>query len=216
MATTDLLDQCMRRTMTLVKTAGYDREISGPELKEIIDTAYETAILKLVAAGQNNIRLEAVLLGVPANTTVLTTATTPAIPSMIAPIRLWERTNGGSAWVPMQKVMDHLPVNAVPGMSLVWWEWRDNGIRFVGSTLPTDVKIHFGVRASTFTLPRDTFAVPDLVNPVSFSAASTILGGNAYYDSRAADEFRLIEAIDSHVDNATPVRMKRRRAGIRR
>lgn len=211
----DLLEQCMRRTLTLVKVAGYDKEISAPELKEVINASYTSAMLRMVTAGQNNIRPE-VIVTVPANTLVLTTATTPAIPSMIAPIRLWERATGSTTWVPMQKVIDHLPVNATQGPSLVWFEWRDGGLRFVGSTQPVDVKIHYGVRASEFNLPRDTFAIPDLVNPVSFSAASAILGGNAYYDSRASDELRMLEAIDSHLDNITPVRMKRRRAGIRR
>jgi len=213
----DLLDQCMRRTMTLLKAAGFDREISPSELKEIINASYTTAMLKLVASGQNNIRPE-VIVTVPASAVQvsLSTTSTPAIPSMIAPIRLWERPSGGTAWVPMQKVMDHLPVNATPGNTLCFWEWRNGTLNFVGSTLATDVKIHYGIRATEFSLPRDTFAVPDLVNPVSFSAASTILGGNQYYDARYADEIRLLEAIDSHLDNITPVRMKRRRSGIRR
>ncbi len=211
----DLLDQAMRRTMTLVKLAGYDREVTAPELKEVINAAYASAMLRLISSGQTAIRAE-VIVTVPPATTTLSTTSTPPIPSMLAPIRLWERPTGGTVWLPMQKVMDHLPVNAAQGSALCFWEWRAGVLNLVGSTLSTDVKIHYGIRASEFNLPKDTFAVPDLVNPVSFAAASAILGGNAYYDSKAADEIRLLEAIDTHLDNITPVRMKRRRAGIRR
>jgi len=209
----DLLDACMRRTSEFITAAKPDLLISDTRLKEFVNSAYETLVLQMGVKGLNNLRQEVTLLAVPANTTSLSPTTTPSVPSMLVPIRIWERQNGGSLWIDMQKVIDHLPVNSAPGTQLVWWEFRDQAIRFVGSTGLTDLKIHYTPRPADFQMPRDTFGFPDLVNPVAFLAASRALGGNEYYEACADKDLYSIAAIDTHLAQATPVRLRRRRLG---
>ena len=65
-------------------------------------------------------------------------------------------------------------------------------------------------------MPRDTFAYPDLVNPVSFLAASRMTGGNPYYETCCDTDIYNIASIQVHVEQSTPVRLRRRRSGTRR
>ena len=62
-------------------------------------------------------------------------------------------------------------------------------------------------------MPRDTFAYPDLVNPVSFLAASRMTGGNPYYETCCDTDIYNIASIQVHVEQSTPVRLRRRRGG---
>jgi hypothetical protein len=209
----DLLDACIRRASEFVTAVKPDLLVTDTRLKEFVNSAYDTTVLDLANHGLNNLRQEVVLLAVPANTLALSPTSTPSVPSMYVPLRLWERQGGGSTWTEMQKVIDHLPVNALPGPSLVFWEFRDQAIRFVGAAVPVDVKIHYMPRATEFQMPRDVFGFPDLVNPVAFLAASRALGGNEYYESAYRTELYNISSIDTKLAQSTPVRLRRRRLG---
>lgn len=212
----DILEQTMRRAAELVATAKPDTILKDPQLKEFCNSALDTIILKLANQGLNTLRQEVILLAVPALTTILSDTTVPALPAMFAPVRVWERSAGGIGWGQLGKVMDHLPVNAAQTTSLGWWEWRASALWFVGSTTPSDLKIHYVPRAEQFQMPRDPFGFPDLVNPVAFLAASRAVGGNDYYEQVANGDLYAIMSIQSHVEQSTPVRIKRRRSGGRR
>src|ERR1035441_6278201 len=166
----DLLDACIRRTVELVALAKPDLILTDPRLKELINSSYETIVLRLANQGLNSLRQEIVLEEIRAGTTELTTTTDPAIPEISQIIRAWERAYGGTSWTEMRKVIDHLPVNATPASNLIWYDFRNGALQFVGSTGANDVKLHFAPRAASFTMPRDAFAFPDLVNPVAPAA----------------------------------------------
>lgn len=215
----DLLDQCLRRTSELISASKPDLILSDARVKEFVNSAYESIILKLANRGLTSLRQEVLLTGatvVGASVTLLSTTSSPPIPEMYNAIRLWERRVNGTVWMDMQKVIDHLPVNAVPGVSLVWWQPQGDKIRLVGATNPVDVKLHYIPRATQFQMPRDAFGYPDLVNPVAYTAASRALGGSQTYDSIADQDLYNIASINSRLEQSTPVRLRRRRSGLKR
>jgi hypothetical protein len=212
----DILDAAIRRTVELVKSANPDLVTEPAQFKEALNGALESIQLKMGMAGLVKLRQEANVLAIPANTLLFNTTSTPSIPSMYTPIRVWERVTGTTTWVNMQKVIDHLPVNATQSSYFIWWNWRNETLETVGSTSIEDLKIHYTPRATDFAMPQDPFGFPDLLGPCAFLAASTILGGNPYYESRCADDLHAISSIDSQLQQSTPVRLKRRRAGVRR
>ena len=212
----DLLDACIRRTVELVALAKPDLILTDPRLKELINSSYETIVLRLANQGLNSLRQEIVLEEIRAGTTELTTTSDPAIPEISQIIRAWERAYGGTSWTEMRKVIDHLPVNATPASNLIWYDFRNGALQFVGSTGANDVKLHFAPRAASFTMPRDAFAFPDLVNPVAFMAASRACGGFPFYDAESEKDLFYIASLDSHSKQSNPVRLRRRRSGTRR
>ena len=207
----------LRRTVELANAAVPDRVFSDAVIKEFTKSAYDTILLRLANQGLQNLRREAIVLAIPANTIALTPTSTPPVPDMYAPIRLWERATGGTGWTDMRQATDHMPVNGIQVASLGWWEWRDNALRFIGSTTPSDVKIHFIPRLGPgLQMPRDQFAFPDLVNPVAFLAASRMVGGNPYFETCCDTDLYNIASIQTHVLQSKPVRLRRRRSGTRR
>lgn len=212
----DLLQACMRRASELFTTVKPDVILSDTKLKEFVNSAYESIVLKLANQGLQNLRQEVILLNVPVGTTALSELSTPPLPAMFSPVRIWERQAGGNSWAVMTMVIDHLPVNAIQTDVNRWWEFRDGAIRLLGTTGLTDLKIHFTPRGADFQMPRDTFAFPDLVNPTAFLAASRALGGNQYYDGMADQDLYNIASIATHLQQSKPVRLQRRRSGARR
>lgn len=212
----DLLNACLRRTSELVSMAKPDLVLTDTRLKEMVQSAYSTIVLRMANQGLQTLNQEVVIEEIRAGTTVLTTETDPAIPNIVSISRVWERAHNGESWTEMRKVIDHLPVNALPSQSMRYWEFRDNALRLVGSTGVLDLKIHYRPRAGTFTMPSDEFGFPDLLNPVAFMAASRACGGWPYYDSQVELDLYYIASLDAHANQSTPVRLRRRRSGTRR
>jgi len=205
-----------RSVATNVNQPG-SRQFTDPEIKEFINQALATIQMGLQSHGVRDIRAEATIT-LTALATSLTTATTPALPTGFAsPIRLWEKN--GDLWQDMYQVKDHLPQNAIQGERLIWWEWRDQGIRFVGATKNVDIKIHYRMNVTDVAYPTDTISLSNLtavvVNKAS-ALAATIAGlSTAQYFE---DQYRLLFdqylGIDAKHGQATGFRRKRRRIGL--
>ena len=211
----ELMSDAVRRAVELVRAINLESTMNDTQMREFVNSSKDTIILTLANCGVSKLRREATLV-VPAGTTVLTSSTTPALPDMIEPFRLWERAAVGSGWVQMRKVVDHIPANFQQATALIWWMWRGDGLEFGGATGDVTIKIHYDARHANMNMPSDTFDYPDLVNPVAFAAASKALGGNPYLDGLAQHDLDLIASIDSHAKQQTPIRLRRRRSGTRR
>lgn len=210
----DLFRAACRRAVELVHASNPELQINETQVKEYVNSAKDTVTLKLANRGLARLRQETTIV-VPAGTTTLNTGSTPALPDIIAPIRVWERV-GDSTWAEVRQVIDHIPVNFTPGPSLMWWWWRNNSLVFGGSTASVTIRIHYVARQTNFEMPGDTLDFPDLVNPLAFIAASLALGDSPGLEARANKELDLISSIDNHVQQARPIRLKRRRSGTRR
>lgn len=193
------------------------RQFTDPEIKEHINRALGAIQMGLQSHGVKDIRAEATIT-LPAAATSITSATTPALPTGFAsPIRLWEKN--GDLWRDMTQVKDHLPQNAQQGERLVWWEWREQGLRFVGATQNIDVKIHYRMSVTDVAYPTDTISLSNLTEVIiaKASAIGAVIAGLStaqYFE----DQYRLLFdqclGIDAKHGQATGFRRQRRRLGI--
>ena len=193
------------------------RQFTDPEIKEHINRALGAIQMGLQSHGVKDIRAEATIT-LPAAATSITSATTPALPTGFAsPIRLWEKN--GDLWRDMTQVKDHLPQNAQQGERLVWWEWREQGLRFVGATQAIDVKIHYRMNVTDVAYPTDTISLSNLTEVIiaKASAIGAVIAGLStaqYFE----DQYRLLFdqylGLDAKHGQATGFRRQRRRLGI--
>src|SRR5712692_11111912 len=96
-----------------------------------------------------------VLLVVPAITQVdasaqvsITDATAPPNqlpPDLLVPLKLWERPNGSSDdFMEMTDLSEHGGLPSQPqGLNLQYWEWRADGLYFVGATQDTQIRLRY-------------------------------------------------------------------------
>ncbi len=182
-------------------------------IKGCIDQAFRTVRLKLIERHVSNLRVEVDLTPIPAGTALVDATSFPALALMNTPLRIWERVTGQLYWVPMAQVYDHLPFNLAPGARFQWWEWRAQKIRFIPAAGINDMRVHFLSSVADLSNPVDTVGFPDLINPLSYFAASIALGGDADLERLAASDLDSITNIDVHTKQATPVRRRRLRRG---
>jgi len=96
-----------------------------------------------------------VLLVVPAVTQVdasaqvsITDATAPPNqlpPDLLVPVKLWERANGSSDdFMEMTDLTDHDGLPSEPqSQTLCYWEWRADGLYFLGATQDTQIRLRY-------------------------------------------------------------------------
>lgn len=122
----------------------------------------------------------------------LTQNASPTLPSdLLYPIRLWEQQTGtGLPFVPMIQPEDGLPSVIQQGPSLGVWEWRGGGggfvpganggdaVWFIGSTIPTTVRIRYWAALTQFQSLQFTITGFSVVaNTVTFTANNTLVAG---------------------------------------
>ena len=73
-----------------------------------------------------------------------TVSPTPQIPTdLLVPTRIWERTTGSSEpFVPLAQCKDGLPSESQQ-LRLRYWEWRTDGIIFLGATQSNDIRVRY-------------------------------------------------------------------------
>jgi hypothetical protein len=64
---------------------------------------------------------------------------------LLVPLKLWERASGSSDdFVEMTDLTDHGGLPSQPqDMSLEFWEWRDDGIYFLGATQDVQIRLRY-------------------------------------------------------------------------
>lgn len=213
---TDSLHLMTREIATNINQPG-KRNFTDPEIKSFVNRALGSIQLGLQSHGVKDVRFEATVT-LPAAATSITASTTPALPTgFIAPLRLWEYHDG--RWKDMQQVRDHLPLNATQSEMLVFWEWRDRALRFIGSTNNIQVKIHYRGAVDGVAKPSDTISLPNMTEIV-ISKASAIgsaiaeLSTAQYWEDTYRLQFDQYLNVDAKYGQATGFRRKRRRFGL--
>lgn len=212
----DAARDVLRTTAHLANTR-MEIPMTDTQLLGFIRVAFEEIRLKLVERGHTGVRGEWDLTNVPAAMVILDATSTPPLPTdMVVPLRLWERIAGATnQWQPMLEVKDHLPPNASASDKRVWWEWREGALHFLAASGLTDIRIHGYSRLDNVNMPLDVVGLPDLVNPISFKAASLALAGNEYYEMQYRAGLDTVSNIDVQTKQSAPYRRKRLRRGIR-
>lgn len=152
------------------------------------------------------------ILSVPAGTTLITTATTPAIPSDLRdPVSLEERPSGSSNnFIPM--FLREIPEEDQQE-TLRWWDWRENEIKLLGATADIDLKINYLKGLAAINSENSVIVDMRLLNPLAYLTAAKLcryIGENFQRSNDLLRDFR--KAMDHYIgvnvkkDQANPVR----------
>lgn len=223
-ATSGTLNEVLRRTANMVNgpvnpvMPGADaqarRIFTDAELKGFIDLAYDDCYLTLAERHVTQLRAQADVNSVPANTRAMSLTSTPALPTgFVEPIEMWEQIPGASFWTAMRKVTDHLPMNATQANLNGLWKWENQQVYLPGATGTVNLRFAYIFKLTPLSLPTDAVAIADLVNPLSYFAASLALNGNEFYEKKGFDALYRISGMDSQVKQQTPVFRRLRRWG---
>jgi hypothetical protein len=120
-----------------------------------VNSAYRKLQRALAAAGQETFLVDDVLLVVPAVAEVdpsaqlmINDATAPPnqLPTdLLVPLDLWERANGSSD--DFVEMVDLSLRGGLPsmeqGLTLQYWEWRQDGLCFCGATQDTQIRLRY-------------------------------------------------------------------------
>ena len=120
-----------------------------------VNSAYRKAQRALANVQSGTFLSDDVLLVVPAVTVVdasaqvsITDATAPPNqlpPNLLVPVKLWERANLSSDdFIEMTDLTDHDGLPSEPqGQTLRFWEWRADGLYFLGATQDTQIRLRY-------------------------------------------------------------------------
>ena len=120
-----------------------------------VNAGYRKAQRTLANVQSGSFLTDNVLLVVPAVASVdpsvqvsITDATAPPNqlpPDLLVPVKIWERANLSSDdFVEMVDLTDHDGLPSEPqGQALLYWEWRADGIYFLGATQDTQIRLRY-------------------------------------------------------------------------
>ena len=124
-------------------------------LLPFVNSGYRKAQRALANVQSGSFLTDNVLLVVPAVGTVdpsvqvsITDATAPPNqlpPDLLVPVKIWERANLSSDdFVEMVDLTDHDGLPSEPqAQALLYWEWRADGIYFLGATQDTQIRLRY-------------------------------------------------------------------------
>jgi hypothetical protein len=125
-----------------------------------------------------------VLLVVPAVTATdpsvqvsITDATAPPNqlpPNLLVPLKLWERPNGSSDdFVEMTDLTDHGGLPSQPqGLNLQYWEWRADGLYFLGATQDTQIRLRYETAYPALVDGTSAVLIRDAIEPIAYFTAA--------------------------------------------
>jgi hypothetical protein len=120
-----------------------------------VNAAYRKAQRTLANVQSGSFLSDNVLLVVSAVSSVdpsvqvsITDATAPPNqlpPDLLVPVKIWERANLSSDdFVEMVDLTDHDGLPSEPqGQALLYWEWRADGLYFLGATQDTQIRLRY-------------------------------------------------------------------------
>lgn len=152
------------------------------------NSAYRKVQRALANVGSGSFLSDDVLLAVPAVAGVdpslqvsITDATAPPnqLPSdLLVPLKLWERPNGSSDdFVEMSDLTGHGGLPSQPqGMNLQYWEWRADGIYFLGATQDTQIRLRYEKAYPALVDGTSAVLIRDAIEPIAFFTAALAAG----------------------------------------
>ena len=153
-----------------------------------VNTAYHQVQFEMANHGIETFVKDNVILTVPAVTAadpslqvtlndtqnqMTTVAPTPQIPTdLLVPTRIWERQTGSSEpFLPMVQRTDGLP-SELQQERLRFWEWRTDGIIFLGATQSNDVRLRYESVLPDVVQGSDTIQLRGAQDAIAFLAAA--------------------------------------------
>lgn len=149
-----------------------------------VNSAYRKVQRALAAAGQETFLVDDLLLVVPAVTTVdssqqvvLNDSTAPPnqLPTdLLAPLDVWERPNlSADDFVQMSDLTGRggLP-SIVQCATLRYWEWRQDGLWFIGATQDMQIRLRYQKAFPDFTDGTSVVLIRNAQEAIAFAGAA--------------------------------------------
>jgi len=153
-----------------------------------VNTAYHQVQFEMANHGIETFVKDNVILSVPAVTgadpsfqvvlndtqnQMTTVAATPQLPTdLLVPLRIWERQTGSSEpFLPMVQRKDGLP-SETQQARLRYWEWRTDGIIFLGATQSNDIRVRYESVLPDVVQGSDTIQLRGAQDTIAFFAAA--------------------------------------------
>jgi hypothetical protein len=149
-----------------------------------VNSAYRKVQRALSAAGQETFLVDDILLVVPAVSEVdpsaqvmINDATAPPnqLPTdLLVPLDVWERANGSSDdFVLMTDVTARGGLPAIEqGITLGIWEWRQDGLCFLGATQDTQIRLRYQKAFPDFTDGTSVVLVRNAQEAIAYGGAA--------------------------------------------
>lgn len=145
-----------------------------------------------------------------------TTAPPNQLPTdLLVPLKIWERQNGSSD--NFQEMTDLTDEGGLPsqpqGSSLIFWEWRSDGIYFIGSTVATQIRIRYQAIPADVTGPLASVLLRDGQNTMALltAAAAGMSRGSPLAENYKEAGDDALEAMIDTVVSQMQMQVRRRR-----
>ena len=149
-----------------------------------VNSGYRKAQRALANIQSGSFLTDNVLLVVPAVTVVdasaqvsITDATAPPNqlpPDLLVPVKLWERVNGSSDdFIEMTDLTDHDGLPSEPQSQMLrYWEWRADGLYFLGATQDTQIRLRYQKSYPDMTDATSPVLVRNAQEALAYAAAA--------------------------------------------
>ena len=206
----DLVSSVVTRVQSIVgDPAG--QEYSSTTLIPFVQQALDDVALEFMSEGIERLRTTSATLSVAAGVTVLSSSSTPPLPTdFVSPIEMWERPAGGSVhdWQSMTLARENIPlVDQQP--TLRFWQWEAGKIVLVGATSNVEVMLDYVSMPAAITGVADALPFSTAVSLVSYHVADLVYGARGEDSRRAECRSDYKEQLGNVINAA--VRLKQRK-----
>ncbi len=187
---------------------------TDPVLLPYLNSAYRKVQRALANIGQETFIVDDVLIVVPAVSAVdpsvqvvVNDSTAPPnqLPTdLLVPEKLWERRSGSSDnFQEMVDLSDHGGLPSQPqGSQLLFWEWRTDGLYFLGATQDNQVRIRYQKALPDLTDGSSTMLIRNAQDALAYFTAA--MAGMARGSPLAKDwDAAAIDALEDLIIRAT-------------
>jgi hypothetical protein len=144
------------------------------------------------------------------------TAAPNQLPSdLLVPLKLWERLNGSTD--DFQEMTDLTDEGGLPpqpqGQQLIYWEWRSDGLYFIGATNDTQIRIRYQAVPADISSSASSLILRDGQNAVAYFTASLtgLSRGSPLADKMEQHGLDALDAMKDSVTHQMQNTVRRRR-----
>lgn len=194
-------------------------------LMPFVAAGYRKVQSKLANSGQTTFIEDEYVLTVAATTfgidpsrqVSVTDATAPPnqLPvDMVQPTKLWERPlNSNQSFTEMIDLTESDGLPSEPqGQTLMYWEWRSDGLYFLGALQDTQIRIRYIKMLIDPTSPSSQILIRNAVNAVAFVVSAMVAGARGVPEAANLDQL----ATDALFDLANQAVRRSQSKGRRR
>ena len=157
--------------------------LKDADLLPFVRMAYRNIARRLRAEGVSVFRRTSAAITISAGTKALLRSSGTQYPAdLLRPLELVERVSGTGTYVRMSQSEGLFEDRATTAL-MQEWEWKDDGIRFVGASGDVQVIIEYEAALAELLTPGDAILIPDSYDTIAYLAAAYALAARPNVDS---------------------------------